>query len=291
MSDTFKTWLKQQLDGLTNVKVCTFGQDIAVSGPVRKADLVVHTWAGIHVHIHLLEEPLKTRTIRRIVDGTTRVGVASLFLVSVRLLPAPGERVPGDRWYVALHALTSTRLYAFDLRAHKPVIRQVHFEKIGKPGEVETEYGPQIDIEQLRWYRNAVKSSLIKGFWMVADFGPDVNKKPPSAEFGARTDHQRARQNYAYIGHQSANSERRHQEHASETEETAPSTKKNRLELSFELLTVNREATREEVRAAFRKLALELHPDVSDLPKHEAEERFRALTEAYEYIRTRQGWS
>jgi hypothetical protein len=87
MSDTFRKWLKQHLDDLPNVKNCTFGQDPAVSDPVRKADLVVHTWAGIHVHNHLLDEPLNNRTIRRIVDGATKVGVATLFLVNVGLLP------------------------------------------------------------------------------------------------------------------------------------------------------------------------------------------------------------
>jgi molecular chaperone DnaJ len=54
---------------------------------------------------------------------------------------------------------------------------------------------------------------------------------------------------------------------------------------------VNREATRDEVKAAFRRMAFELHPDVSDLPRHVAEERFKMLSEAYEYIKTTRGWS
>jgi hypothetical protein len=79
-NDALKKWLKRQIDGLTNVKVCTFGQEPSVSDPVRKPDLIVHTWAGIHVHVHLMDEPTSVRTVRRIVDGATRVGVSSLFL-------------------------------------------------------------------------------------------------------------------------------------------------------------------------------------------------------------------
>jgi curved DNA-binding protein CbpA len=37
-------------------------------------------------------------------------------------------------------------------------------------------------------------------------------------------------------------------------------------------------------------MARELHPDVSTLPKEEAEHRFRQLNEAYTFIRVTMGW-
>jgi molecular chaperone DnaJ len=50
----------------------------------------------------------------------------------------------------------------------------------------------------------------------------------------------------------------------------------------YELLGVARDASDGEIKRAFRRLARELHPDVSDHP--EAGERFRELAEAYDVL-------
>ncbi len=50
----------------------------------------------------------------------------------------------------------------------------------------------------------------------------------------------------------------------------------------YEVLGVPRNAGDAEIKKAFRRLARELHPDVSDLP--DAEERFKELVEAYEVL-------
>jgi molecular chaperone DnaJ len=50
----------------------------------------------------------------------------------------------------------------------------------------------------------------------------------------------------------------------------------------YELLGVARDASEAEIKKAFRRLARELHPDVSDAP--DAEERFREVVEAYEVL-------
>jgi molecular chaperone DnaJ len=50
----------------------------------------------------------------------------------------------------------------------------------------------------------------------------------------------------------------------------------------YELLGVARDATPAEIKKAFRGLARELHPDVSDAP--DAQERFREVVEAYEVL-------
>jgi molecular chaperone DnaJ len=50
----------------------------------------------------------------------------------------------------------------------------------------------------------------------------------------------------------------------------------------YELLGVPRNASHAEIKRAFRRLARELHPDVSDAP--DAAPRFRSITEAYEVL-------
>src|SRR5216110_1820642 len=50
----------------------------------------------------------------------------------------------------------------------------------------------------------------------------------------------------------------------------------------YELLGVARGADEGEIKKAFRRLARELHPDVSEAP--DAQERFREVVEAYEVL-------
>ena len=50
----------------------------------------------------------------------------------------------------------------------------------------------------------------------------------------------------------------------------------------YDVLGVEQGASEKEIKSAFRRLARELHPDVSDHP--EAQERFREAAEAYEVL-------
>ncbi|MGC9036663.1 MAG: DnaJ domain-containing protein, partial [Verrucomicrobiia bacterium] len=51
----------------------------------------------------------------------------------------------------------------------------------------------------------------------------------------------------------------------------------------YEILGVPRDATEEEIKKAFRKLARQYHPDVAK-DKKAAEEKFKEINEAYEVL-------
>lgn len=52
----------------------------------------------------------------------------------------------------------------------------------------------------------------------------------------------------------------------------------------YELLGVSRLASDEEVRKAFRRCALSMHPDKNTLNKNEAGERFKDISEAFSVL-------
>src|SRR3990167_5342398 len=51
----------------------------------------------------------------------------------------------------------------------------------------------------------------------------------------------------------------------------------------YKTLGVSREATAEEIKKSYRKLARKYHPDVSEEPN--AEEKFKSVKEAYEVLK------
>ena len=52
----------------------------------------------------------------------------------------------------------------------------------------------------------------------------------------------------------------------------------------YEVLGVSKNATRDDIKKAYRRLAREYHPDVSKLDRKIAEEKFKELSEAYEVL-------
>jgi molecular chaperone DnaJ len=52
----------------------------------------------------------------------------------------------------------------------------------------------------------------------------------------------------------------------------------------YEILGISRSASDEEIKKAYRKLALKHHPDKNPEDRHQAEERFKELSEAYQIL-------
>jgi DnaJ like chaperone protein len=65
-------------------------------------------------------------------------------------------------------------------------------------------------------------------------------------------------------------------------------------ESPYEILQINKNATKDEIKAAYRKLAKEYHPDkvsyLGDEVQNSAKEKFQKITEAYERLKTSKGF-
>jgi DnaJ-domain-containing protein 1 len=266
-------WLREQLIRLVNVQRCTIGQSIGSSDPVRPADLVVYTWSGVLIYIHLIDESIKMPRVRRILESTTGAGIGTLFILDAALLPKHRETFEAHQWFLPLQYLANDRVYTYDLRNGNPLIRAARFVSTSRT-TFEIQYSDALAVNQIRYQRQTARHNALKGYWMIADFETEVTAQ----NSGFRPTNGTYQQSATPGSNRSAGG----------TTHGAPP---SRLDTAYAALGVSREATRQEVKAAFRKLAFELHPDVSHLPKDEAEARFKLLTEAYEYIKVTNDWS
>jgi DnaJ-class molecular chaperone len=52
----------------------------------------------------------------------------------------------------------------------------------------------------------------------------------------------------------------------------------------YQILDVSRDASAEDIKKAFRRLAMQCHPDLNPENTHEAGEKFKEINEAYEVL-------
>lgn len=280
MSHVLKNWLKARLDRLVNVQNTALNQEAA--------DLVIHLWSGVKVRSYIVSEPIKTRQLRRQLQDSTSVGIGSLFLVSSLLIPKDGTRLVPDEWLMALHSLVNDRVYAFRFAANGPELFPVHFEPVPGLSQWSTCYGPALKLQRLRFFKHQAKQRAVKGDWLVADFDDPA--------FWKNTDYRTARDRQQQEQRRSAGRKTTwetwsgFQSWAGNDNGSQNGPMKTYLDMCYEHLGLKSGAAFGDVKSAFRRLALEFHPDVSVLPKDEAEARFRILSESYEYIKAANNW-
>lgn len=276
-ANTVKQWLKFELDKLVSVQS-------TIPGTIPS--LVVNTWNGVKINIHLVDEPLKARHMRRQLQEATNIGTGTLYVVADTLLPKDNVRTLPDEWLLAVHALSGERIYGYQTVSSQYQLIQVHFEPVSGLNAWEVQYGPAVHLERLRFYRASTKPRSIKGDWLVADFD--------TACFWKENDYRNHRERLMRERRRTAGTTWQtwsgFQTWANDTPNAASSPMRTYLDMCYDILGLPSGADRDTVKMAFRKLAREVHPDTSQLPKEEAEARFKALTSAYEYIKSAHNW-
>ncbi len=270
-------WLADQFIAIDSVRVAKLTPESVI---------VIHTWSGVVIQAHFVDAPIKARAVKRIVQENTRVGVGTLFVVAAEIVPADGARVAPDEGLLALHALFKDKLYTYRLEDGVPRIGQVHFRQFGRE-EQEVWYGPDVPVRHLPCLRVWVTApQSIKGNWLIASFGSEAFWK--QADYHAGRDAFRGQENRRtgkYYTWSNPGWTDRGSGYVTRAEPPV-----SQLDRSYEQLGLTREADSDEVKAAFRRLAREVHPDVSNLPKDEAEARFKLLYDAYAFIKSANGW-
>ena len=264
----------------------------------READFVVRTWSATITHVVLLRELVKPRHLRKVIGENSRIGVGTLFLLDASLVPADGTRLDPPETLLALHALHRDKIYTFSADATSLRVGQVHFRSYGRPNVYETWYGPAVEIQQMASFRVWVKTpSSIKGDWLIATFATEAFWR--QADYTMSRDAMRRQQRGGFTHRATWSADWNGDPRVEEGQApratggtTSPPaySRGTRLESSYAHLGLRGGATSDEVKAAYRRLARELHPDVSPLPKEEAEYRFKLLHEAYTFIKLTNGW-
>jgi hypothetical protein len=273
-----KRWLRTKIIGITSVQSCYL-----TSGN----SLTVNTWTGVVINIFLLEEPVKTRAIRQVLQEGTQVGLGAMFILAANLIPPPETRFEAPEWMLALHAVHRECLYSYTLGGAEEESRiiPVHLEQIANSGNYVAKYGPPITFETLRYTKAAVGPRYIKGDWLVADFGYHALWR--DSHRPRQTSYRRpAANDYQWR----AWSQTTWEQNVSQEIPVPQRPVNNLMTKYYQMLELAPEASAHEVKTAFRKLALAVHPDTSNLPKDEAAAKFRELTEAYEFIKRQKNW-
>jgi hypothetical protein len=275
---TTQQWLRQQVKQLPSVRNAHPSQN-------SEADLIIRTWVGMSVKVYFLDGVPNLRALKRVLHENTRTyNQATMFIAHHGLMPDDKHRLTPDDWMFALHELNSERIYTFI--PGEPRLQQVHFDHLPGGKDREAWHGGDVKLERLRVLNQTAKTRALRGQWMMADFGQNPYW---------RTSDQRAQRLRAYyrVGPQTFTWTRYDMGGmpGGATDDALQRAHMGQLERCYQTLGIELTATQDEVKAAFRKLAREYHPDVSNLEKSEAEERFREINVAYEYIKSKQSWS
>lgn len=288
MLQQIKSWLKTQLSSIDSIRS-------AVIDPA--GHIVAHTWSSGVVHVHVLEDMPRIRQLKRIMQENTRVGIGSLFIISAKHVPEDGSTVAPDEALLGLHALYRDRLYTYGQRKNNPPhIGQVHFKTFMARGDTrEVWYGPDVAIRNLPCYRVWVTNpGGLKGNWMVANFGSEAFWKEPdytiSREAMRREQQRPEGQTHFYTWSTPGWQPGGAQGYQTPADPPSYAPRETELDRCYKALGLQQGATSDQVKAAFRRLAREVHPDVSSLPKAEAEARFKKLLDSYNKIKAANNW-
>lgn len=259
------TCLQSLFSGVSDVKQASTQLASNLIFQSHTANLVVQTWMGSTLYVYCLDKAPTVRALRAQLKDNSRTGIGTLYLAHESLLPAPSKDVEILDWQDALKSLSDGWIYSYNDQGK---IQQVHFTPTPLAEHFQCWHLTEFQIENVSVRRREITQGL-KGEWFLGDIA--------SPAFKRRINYERVNQRFHY--------------ETRGTPKAARTTPGDEMSRYYALLGLERSASEREVKAAFRRLAMNVHPDVSSLPRSEAERRIKELLEAYDAIKTHHGWA
>jgi hypothetical protein len=230
------------------------------------ANFIIETWMNSRLYVYVLDKSIKSRTIKNTLKQNTNASVGTLFISNSALLPKNGETTKLQDWQNDLRVMNGGSIYAYGVVDDKLSIIQVNFSETMHKQVFDCWHTTDFPLDTVSVRRREF-STNIKGTWYIGDIA--------SPQFKRRINKERASQRFHY-----------------RTKKTTPVDVAPADQLSAAYLTLQLEvsAGQDAVKEAFRKMAREYHPDVSEHDKAEAEQRFKEVKSAYDAIKSYRDW-
>ena len=259
--------LRARFREIQDVKLASTRPDFTLTARDHEPDIVIETWMNSRLHVYIFERAPKSRAIRAILKQNTGGSIGSLFLIHLALLPADGYCGKLRDWQDDLRVMNLGAIYAFTIRDEAAQLIHVNLDETMQRSHFAVWHTEDFPVEALAVRRREYQTN-IRGSWYIGDIA--------SPRFKRRISEERARQRFHY-----------------RTRATQPLDIPAGEQISAAYLALEIEvgAGQEAVKEAFRRLARQYHPDVSEHDAAEAEKRFKEVQSAYERIKSHRRWT
>lgn len=230
-------------------------------------DIVVETWMNSRLYAHIIKSAPPARKLRAILKQNSKASIGTLFLANLDLLPDEGYCGKLAAWQDDLRALNAGAIHGFQIREDKLLLVQVNLDETTQRNEFVVWHSRDFPLDAVAVRRRELQTN-IRGSWHIGDIA--------SPKFKRRISDERAQQRFHYRSRQA---------------QPADAASAQQVNAAYLALEIEVGAGQEAVKEAFRKLAREYHPDVSQHNKAEAEKRFKEARSAYDRIRSHRRWS
>ena len=266
MENAVADWLSSRFRNIQDVKYASTRPEANLVARSHEPDVIVETWMNSRLHVHVIGQPPKSRTLRGILKQNSQASVGTLFLIHTRLLPEDGYVGRLRDWQDDLRALNGDAIYGIGLVNGKLGVIQVNFGETMQSRRYHVWHTADFPFDAVSVRRRDYHSN-IKGSWYVGEIA--------SPQFKRRIHEARARQRFHY-----------------RTRQTHPvdMTAAEQVNAAYLALEIEVGAGQAAVKEAFRKLARKYHPDVTEHEKAEAERRFKEVKSAYDRIKSHRRW-
>lgn len=204
--------------------------------------------SGEQIAIHLMERDIDVDYLSQIMKENAAQGKYTLFMLwAAMLLPEHGERYLPYDWMRVLLDLYGAQIYAFENYGQTVWLFPIHFDPIDNSLWCDIRYGDPLEFDRLHCETIYTEGATLNGRWQVAWF--DGERIPPRQQ---------------------------------QTKHAANPPRQPTIHMYYEMLGITLTADLEEVKRAYRNLAMQFHPDYNK--SEDATAKMQALNNAYEKI-------